>query len=125
MSSKPSNVLREPVLTPHPYTGLYYGCRRRKSYESGGRLDSVYFPTTSIVALLYTMENGSMAEMGLVGNDTTSPREKETGWTFLVFRGKHCQKVLRHDLLAVKVYGGIARIIRSSLLVPLVRPKAF
>jgi CRP-like cAMP-binding protein len=38
-------------------------------YESGGRLDSVYFPISSIVALLYTMENGSMAEMGLVGND--------------------------------------------------------
>jgi CRP-like cAMP-binding protein len=38
-------------------------------YESGGRLDSVYFPTTSIVSLLYTMENGSIAEMGLVGND--------------------------------------------------------
>jgi CRP-like cAMP-binding protein len=38
-------------------------------YEPGGRLDSVYFPTTSIVSLLYTMENGSMAEMGLVGND--------------------------------------------------------
>jgi CRP-like cAMP-binding protein len=38
-------------------------------YESGAHLDSVYFPTTSIVSLLYTMENGSIAEMGLVGND--------------------------------------------------------
>jgi len=38
-------------------------------YEFGGRLDYVYFPTTSIVSLLYTMENGATAEMGLTGND--------------------------------------------------------
>lgn len=38
-------------------------------YEFGGQLDYVYFPTTSIVSLLYTMENGSSAEMGLTGND--------------------------------------------------------
>ena len=38
-------------------------------YEFGGRLDYVYFPTSSIVSLLYTMENGATAEMGLTGND--------------------------------------------------------
>jgi CRP-like cAMP-binding protein len=38
-------------------------------YEFGGHLDYVYFPTSSIVSLLYTMENGSSAEMGLTGND--------------------------------------------------------
>ena len=38
-------------------------------YEFAGRLDYVFFPTTSIVSLLYTMENGSSAEMGLTGND--------------------------------------------------------
>jgi len=38
-------------------------------YESGGPLDFIYFPTTSVVSLLYTMENGSTAEMGLAGND--------------------------------------------------------
>ncbi len=38
-------------------------------YESGGRLDYVYFPTDSVVSLLYTMENGLTAEMGLTGND--------------------------------------------------------
>jgi CRP-like cAMP-binding protein len=38
-------------------------------YEFGGQLDFVYFPTTAIVSLLYTMENGSSAEMGLTGND--------------------------------------------------------
>jgi CRP-like cAMP-binding protein len=38
-------------------------------YEFGEQMDYVYFPTTSIVSLLYTMENGSSAEMGLTGND--------------------------------------------------------
>lgn len=38
-------------------------------YESGRHLDYVYFPTTSVVSLLYTTEDGSTAEMGLTGND--------------------------------------------------------
>ncbi len=38
-------------------------------YESGEPLDYIYFPGNAIVSLLYTMENGSSAEMGLVGND--------------------------------------------------------
>jgi CRP-like cAMP-binding protein len=38
-------------------------------YESGGRQDYVYFPTTAVVSLLHTMQDGSTAEMGLTGND--------------------------------------------------------
>ena len=38
-------------------------------YESGGHLEHMYFPTTAVVSLLYTMEDGSTAEMGLTGND--------------------------------------------------------
>ncbi len=38
-------------------------------YESGGTLSHVYFPTTSIVSLLYVMENGASAEIAIVGND--------------------------------------------------------
>ena len=38
-------------------------------YEFAARLEHVFFPTTSIISLLYTMENGSSAEMGLTGND--------------------------------------------------------
>jgi len=38
-------------------------------YESGDRLDHVYFPTTSIVSLLYGMENGASAEIAVVGNE--------------------------------------------------------
>ena len=38
-------------------------------YEPGGQLQHVYFPTTSIVSLLYTMESGVSAEMAGVGNE--------------------------------------------------------
>ena len=38
-------------------------------YESGDKMDYVYFPTTAIVSLLYVMENGATAEIGIVGND--------------------------------------------------------
>lgn len=38
-------------------------------YESGERMDYVYFPTTAIISLLYIMENGMTAEIGVVGND--------------------------------------------------------
>lgn len=38
-------------------------------YESGSLLTHVYFPTTSIVSLLYVMENGASAEIAVVGNE--------------------------------------------------------
>lgn len=38
-------------------------------YESGGRLKHVYFPTTSIVSLLYVLEDGASAEIAVVGNE--------------------------------------------------------
>jgi CRP-like cAMP-binding protein len=38
-------------------------------YEPGEHVDYCYFPTSSVVSLLYTMQDGSTAEMGLVGND--------------------------------------------------------
>jgi CRP-like cAMP-binding protein len=38
-------------------------------YESGDELNHVYFPTTSIVSLLYELENGSSAEIAVVGNE--------------------------------------------------------
>ncbi len=36
-------------------------------YESGGELNYVYFPATAIVSLLSLMENGSSAEIAIVG----------------------------------------------------------
>jgi CRP-like cAMP-binding protein len=38
-------------------------------YESGGKMTHVYFPTTSIVSLLYVLENGASAEIAVVGNE--------------------------------------------------------
>ena len=38
-------------------------------YEAHDALSHVYFPTSAIVSLLYTMENGRSAEMGIVGCD--------------------------------------------------------
>jgi len=38
-------------------------------YESGENLHHVYFPTNCIVSLLYVMENGSQAEIAVVGNE--------------------------------------------------------
>jgi len=38
-------------------------------YEAGATLSHVYFPTTSIVSLLYVMENGASGEIAVVGNE--------------------------------------------------------
>ena len=38
-------------------------------YEAGGTLSYVYFPTTSIVSLLYVLENGASAELAIVGHE--------------------------------------------------------
>ena len=38
-------------------------------YESGRTLSHVFFPTTSIVSLLYVMESGASAEIAVVGHE--------------------------------------------------------
>ena len=38
-------------------------------YEAGGPQGYVYFPTTSIVSLLYVMESGASAEIAITGNE--------------------------------------------------------
>jgi CRP-like cAMP-binding protein len=38
-------------------------------YEPGAKLRHVYFPTSSIVSLLYVMEDGASAEIAIVGNE--------------------------------------------------------
>jgi CRP-like cAMP-binding protein len=38
-------------------------------YESGGQLGYLYFPTTSIISLLYVMESGASAEIAITGNE--------------------------------------------------------
>lgn len=41
----------------------------RALYESGDRMNFVYFPTDAIVSLLYVMEDGASAEIAVVGNE--------------------------------------------------------
>jgi CRP-like cAMP-binding protein len=41
----------------------------RVVYEPGSVLEDVYFPTDSIVSLLYVLRNGASAEISVVGND--------------------------------------------------------
>jgi CRP-like cAMP-binding protein len=38
-------------------------------YESGAKLQHVYFPTTAIISLLYVLESGASAEIAVVGNE--------------------------------------------------------
>ena len=38
-------------------------------YKPGTRLGHVCFPTTSIISLLYVMEDGASAEIAVVGNE--------------------------------------------------------
>ena len=38
-------------------------------HESGVAMNSVYFPTTAIVSLLYVLENGASAEIAVVGRE--------------------------------------------------------
>ncbi len=41
-------------------------------FESGDKLEYAHFPTTAITSLLYIMENGATAEIGVIGNDGVS-----------------------------------------------------
>jgi CRP-like cAMP-binding protein len=38
-------------------------------YHTGRRMEHIYFPTTSVISLIYRMEDGATAEVGLVGNE--------------------------------------------------------
>jgi CRP-like cAMP-binding protein len=54
-------------LLPHvEYRELALG---KVLYESGDTLHHVYFPTDSIISLLYVMESGASAEISVVGNE--------------------------------------------------------
>ena len=53
----------------HPHLELVQLPLGKALYESGDQLNHVYFPTTAIVSLLYELENGSSAEIAVVGNE--------------------------------------------------------
>ena len=65
LAALPDDVFKR--LEPHlQVTEMPLG---RVLYESGTMLSHVYFPTTSIVSLLYVMEDGRSAEIGIVGHE--------------------------------------------------------
>ena len=53
----------QPKLEPYSYK------LGEALYESGDKMEYAVFPTTAIISLLYIMENGATAEIGVVGND--------------------------------------------------------
>jgi len=65
LAALPENVFRrlEPSLEPVDFK------LGDVIYEPGAKLQHVYFPVTCIISLLYTMENGVSAEIGVVGNE--------------------------------------------------------
>lgn len=65
LAALPADV-RERVFPSLELVRLELG---RSIYESGDELSHVYFPTDSIVSLLYVMENGASAEISVVGNE--------------------------------------------------------
>src|SRR5471030_1468983 len=56
-----ARLLPDLELTPMPLEWAVY--------ESGDRMSYLYFPTSSIVSLLYVMESGASAEIAVSGNE--------------------------------------------------------
>ena len=52
-----------------PHLGFVSMPLGRVLYESGDTLKHIYFPTDSIVSLLYVMKDGASAEIAVVGNE--------------------------------------------------------
>jgi len=82
--SRENSRCRDGNPRAEPYFGRIAACRTRArisapqtrhaaprfgSVRSGDALRHIYFPTDAIVSLLYVLENGSSAEICVVGND--------------------------------------------------------
>ena len=73
VQSKPNQLLA--ALPPEDYARLaeylepVQLCLGEMLYEPGKPQAWIYFPDGSIISLLYVMENGSSAEIAIVGND--------------------------------------------------------
>ena len=65
LASLPGEVFARLLLHLQPVSFVLGGV----VYESSERMEGLYFPTTCVVSLLYTMTDGATAEIGLVGND--------------------------------------------------------
>lgn len=84
-------------------------------YESGDTVTHIYFPTDSIVSLLYVMEDGASAEISVVGNDgfigvslfmgggSTTSRSvvQSAGWAYMLPGQRFIDECNRHSQLTV------------------------
>src|SRR5579863_1303392 len=82
-------------------------------YESGDTLRHIYFPTDSIVSLLYVLKDGASAEIAVVGNDgaigvalfmggeTTTNRAivQSAGWAYRLTGSRLKEEFGRHTSL--------------------------
>ena len=77
-TASPANALENHLLAVLPADELVRVKSKLESvsfklgdvlYESGDKMDYAFFPTTAIISMLYIMENGRTAEIGVVGND--------------------------------------------------------
>ena len=59
----------------YPHLQLIQMSLGKVLYEPSDILRHVYFPTDSIVSLLYMMQDGGSAEISLVGNDGLKQRD--------------------------------------------------
>lgn len=84
-------------------------------YESGDAVTHIYFPTDSIVSLLYVMEDGASAEISVVGNEgfigvslfmggeSTTSRSvvQSAGWAYKLLGQRFMNECNRHSQLTV------------------------
>ena len=65
LAALPANI--QQCVVPHlTFRPIALG---EQIYAPNEKTDVVYFPTTGIISLLYSMENGSSSEVGIVGHD--------------------------------------------------------
>jgi hypothetical protein len=62
-------LLAQPLARWLPYLEPAHMPLGAVIYESGCEMTHMYFPTTSIVSLLYVMESGASAEIAVVGHE--------------------------------------------------------
>lgn len=98
-----ARLLPELILVPLPLGWVVY--------ESGDKQRYLYFPTSSIVSLLYLTEGGASAEVGMIGNEglvgTALFMGGETMLGRAVVQSAGCAYRMRAEILQQELrYGG-------------------
>ena len=91
-------------------------------YESGNHLQHVYFPTDSIVSLLYVMLDGASAEIAVVGNDGIIGIALFMGGETHAQSGRGAERRLRLPAAGVIAQAGIHSLRSAAAFVAAVHP---